>query len=62
MNNTRTYRGLTIVAFDLRNLNDDELRGIAYSVYDGDNHISARELLSTLKEAKIFSDEYLAAR
>lgn len=61
-NTTRNYRGLTIVGFDLRNLQDDEVRGMAYSVYDGNNHVSARELLSTLKEAKAFADEYLATR
>ena len=57
---TRSYRGFQIISFNLRLLGDPAVRGMAYSVYDGEHNLSARENLSRLNEAKSFVDDLLA--
>ena len=62
----RTYRGFAITSFNLRQLGDPEVRGMAYSVYRdaaavirGDAPISSG--IYGLDDAKSFIDQEMSA-
>jgi hypothetical protein len=62
------YRGRLIASFNIGQLLDEDVSGRAYSVYrspehyaSGEDALSARERLDSLRDAKIFVDELIRA-